>query len=444
MDREDLQSALERWDAARAELAAFPFYTLTTHEKLAMLEHVDHAQRQDLALSHNVTAAFLDDADPKVFGERSIPKVIATRLRISDADAGHRISDARDLGPRWTPTGEQLSPRLSETAAALARGDVGAKHVAEIQKALKKLPPWVGAATMVEAEQLLARLAVGMDPESLRKAAEHLLVLLDPDGDEPNDELHQRKRHLTTGRQQRDGMTPVHGLLDPETAALLDVVLAKHGKPGHNLPHDPAGLPDTRSQGQRHHDALKTGLRDLIGSGTLGQINGLPATIVATTTIDQLEQASGWADTASGTRLPVRDLIRMAGQARHYLAVFDHHHEEVLYLGRAKRCATTAQRLALFTRDKGCTRPSCTRSAFDTEVHHTTDYAKGGHTNIDQMALACKPDNLTIEDTDWTTRHHHGRTEWLPPPKLDTGQTRVNNYFHPQRYLEPVEDDDPE
>ncbi|WP_422749439.1 HNH endonuclease signature motif containing protein [Mycobacterium sp. WMMD1722] len=115
----------------------------------------------------------------------------------------------------------------------------------------------------------------------------------------------------------------------------------------------------------------------------------------------------------------------------------------MLYLGRAKRCATTAQRLALFTRDKGCTRPSCTKSAFDTEVHHTTDYAKGGHTNINEMTLACTPDNLTIEDTDWTTRHHHGRTEWLPPPKLDTGQTRVNNYFHPQRYLY-REDDDPE
>ena len=32
-----------------------------------------------------------------------------------------------------------------------------------------------------------------------------------------------------------------------------------------------------------------------------------------------------------------------------------------------------------------------------------------------------------------------GRTEWIPPPQLDTGQARVNNYHHPERYLIPDE-----
>ncbi|MEC9323818.1 MAG: HNH endonuclease, partial [Actinomycetota bacterium] len=32
-----------------------------------------------------------------------------------------------------------------------------------------------------------------------------------------------------------------------------------------------------------------------------------------------------------------------------------------------------------------------------------------------------------------------GRTEWHPPPALDTGQTRINNYHHPERYLIPDE-----
>ncbi|WP_369815906.1 DUF222 domain-containing protein [Mycobacterium sp. 852013-51886_SCH5428379] len=91
---------------------------------------------------------------------------------------------------------------------------------------------------------------------------------------------------------------------------------------------------------------------------------------MATTTLDALEKATGYAATAGGTRLPIRDLIQMAGQARHYLAVFDNHHREVLYLGRAKRCATTAQRLALFARDIGCTRPGCTKAAFDCQAHH--------------------------------------------------------------------------
>ena len=35
-----------------------------------------------------------------------------------------------------------------------------------------------------------------------------------------------------------------------------------------------------------------------------------------------------------------------------------------------------------------------------------------------------------------------GRTEWIPPPHLDTGQARVNNYHHPERYLIPDENED--
>ncbi|MCH9641714.1 MAG: hypothetical protein K0U71_08485, partial [Actinomycetia bacterium] len=41
-------------------------------------------------------------------------------------------------------------------------------------------------------------------------------------------------------------------------------------------------------------------------------------------------------------------------------------------------------------------------------------------------------------NTDWTTTTHpNGTTEWIPPPHLDTGQTRTNTYHHPQRNLLP-------
>ncbi|WP_242638700.1 HNH endonuclease signature motif containing protein [Mycolicibacterium sp. S2-37] len=138
-------------------------------------------------------------------------------------------------------------------------------------------------------------------------------------------------------------------------------------------------------------------------------------------------------------------MIRAAGQARHYLAVFDDHHKEVLYLGRAKRCATTAQRLALLARDIGCTRPGCARTAYDCEAHHSDKpWAAGGQTDIDELALACSSDHKLLDETGWTTRRRNGDTEWVPPSRLDTGQTRVNNYFHPERHLQEPEDDEPE
>ena len=66
-----------------------------------------------------------------------------------------------------------------------------------------------------------------------------------------------------------------------------------------------------------------------------------------------------------------------------------------------------------------------------------------GQTDIDELTLACGPDNRLIEKTGWRTRKRKdGRTEWLPPPDLDTGQTRINDYHHPEKYLLPEDDDD--
>jgi hypothetical protein len=41
-----------------------------------------------------------------------------------------------------------------------------------------------------------------------------------------------------------------------------------------------------------------------------------------------------------------------------------------------------------------------------------------------------------IKPGGWKTRKRKdGRTEWIPPPHLDTGQDRVNHYHHPEEYL---------
>ncbi|WP_156434561.1 HNH endonuclease signature motif containing protein, partial [Mycobacterium sp. IS-1590] len=138
------------------------------------------------------------------------------------------------------------------------------------------------------------------------------------------------------------------------------------------------------------------------------------------------------------------EVIRQGAEAHHYLAIFADHTDEILYLGRAKRLASKAQRLALFARDHGCTRPGCTASAYQCQVHHgDNDWAAGGQTNIDELTLACSPDNRRVKPGGWRTYiRKDGRTAWLPPPQLDTGQARVNNYHHPNRYLIPDEGDD--
>ena len=56
------------------------------------------------------------------------------------------------------------------------------------------------------------------------------------------------------------------------------------------------------------------------------------------------------------------------------------------------------------------------------------------------MSFACGPDNRMLHETGWSVRRRKdGRTEWIPPPNLDTGQARINFYHHPERYLIPDE-----
>jgi hypothetical protein len=456
MDREAVAAALEAWDAARAALAGLSFDGLTAQELVAVYERREYAHRQDAAIDHTVLAALKRTVTPQDFGGATLKDTLAQRLHLDPADTVRRLRDADQLGPRRSFFGEPLVPQLAATAAALARGEIAVAHVAVIQKYLKKLPRWVDAHTIDRAERDLADIATGLPPEDLDAAARHLVDVVDPDGAEPNHDEQQSKRGLHVGRQQRDGMTRIDGYLDPEAAALLDVVRAKGAAPGANLSEDPGAgdldttgpdVKDVRSTAQRDHDAFKAALRTAVGSGALGQLNGVPATIVVTTTLEELESGAGYADTGGGTRLPMRDIIRLAARSRHYLAVFDDHTEEVLYLGRAKRCATTAQRLALFARDKGCTRPGCTAPPYQCQVHHAEqDWSEGGRTDIDALTLACRRDNAMIEETEWTTRRANGRTEWIPPAILDTGQARVNHHHHPQRYLNELarDDDEPE
>ncbi|OOK78887.1 hypothetical protein BZL30_1937 [Mycobacterium kansasii] len=63
---------------------------------------------------------------------------------------------------------------------------------------------------------------------------------------------------------------------------------------------------------QRNHDALTAGLRALLASGELGRHNGLPASIIVTTTLAELEAAAGQGLTGAGTILPMSDVIRLA------------------------------------------------------------------------------------------------------------------------------------
>ncbi|WP_080738282.1 HNH endonuclease signature motif containing protein [Rhodococcoides fascians] len=228
-------------------------------------------------------------------------------------------------------------------------------------------------------------------------------------------------------------------LFDPEEAAAGAELEARAGR-------------DLRTQGQRNHDAVKAVFRQTLAAGTLGTHRGLPVTAVVSMSASDLATASGHAVTGTGSLVSIRDAIRMAAHAHHYLAVFDDD-GRALYLGRGKRLASADQRIVLIARDRGCSFPNCTRPATWSQVHHIDEWADGGNTDIDDLTFGCDCHHPLVGDgpNQWattTTGPDHpqpGRTAWHPPESVDPRRNGlVNHYHHPQEYLYPSDDPDPE
>ena len=448
------EEIVETFDALKADMNRaldLSFDTLTTPERLALLECCETFRRRLPAVEHPLINQVGAQADATELGGK-LPSALADRLRITRAEASRRIGEAADLGERKAITGESLEPILAATAEAQRTGSLGAAHVAVIRGFWHRLPDFVDVETRQKAEVQLARLGGEHRPDELGKLADKLTDCLDPDGSFA-DEDRARRRGITIGNQGSDGMSPITGHLTPEARATIDAVFAKLAAPGMCNPTDSTpcvdGPPsqriidnDTRSCAQRNHDALNAAGRALLASGGLGQHNGLPATIIVTTTLRDLESAAGKGLTGGGTLLPMSDVIRMASHAHHYLAIFDNGKAIGLY--HAKRLASPGQRIVLYAKDRGCTRPGCDVPGYWCEVHHVDEWATTHCTDIDELALACGSDHPLVEPDGWTTRKRaNGDTEWIPPPHLDHGQPRINNFHHPERLLRTDDDDDP-
>jgi hypothetical protein len=443
LDREGLTAAFDALDAAVDDVLAQGFGALTTPELLALLGRCERVRRRLPAVEHPMINQLAREATPAELGGR-LSHTVAEWTLTSRAEAARRVREATDLGERSTLTGEPLAPMLASTAAAQRRGRLGAGQVAVIRRFCHQLPGFIDPDTREHAEAQLARLGTQYRPEQLAALADRLADCLNPDGSYTDDDRAQR-RGLTLGNQQADGMSAVRGWLTPEARATFEAVLAKLAAPGMCNPNDDTpcvdGAPtqqaidrDGRSGAQRQHDGLNAGLRALLASGQLGRHNGLPASIVVTTTLAELESATGKGVTGGGTRLPISDVIRLARHAHHYLAIFDHGRAVALH--HTKRLATPGQRIVLYAKDRGCSAPGCNLPGFYCEVHHVTDYAHCRATDIDDLTFACGPHHRMLRPTGWTTRKRaNGDTEWVPPPQLDRGQPRTNTLHHPEKLL---------
>jgi hypothetical protein len=438
--RERINAALDAVDAAYDVLRDTPSTLVGNTFRIDVAARLETQDRTNRGLMYRMFGEIADPPD-EVGAVAVARSALWKRLRITPQEITRRFKLAARIQPRRSLTGPALAPELPELAAAVAAGAVGQDHIDAVCRAVDVLPACVSPTDVAAAERTLVQHAGAVDAGIVVKLGQRIADYLNPDG-LFSDEDRARRRGLHLGRQGADGMSRLSGLLDPEARAYFEAIEAAV-RPGRHQPDAGPESRDDRSSGQRCHDALKLGLKTAIASGGLGVHRGHPVTVVITTTLAELDQAAraavdpsvpmpAPARTGGGSRLPMRDVIRMAANAIHYLAVFDDHTERPLYLGRQKRIATADQRLICYARDRGCTRPNCLESGYRCEVHHSDDWGRGGRTDTDKLYFLCGCDHGMVSRGEaHTVVTESGRLGWSD----GTGPPEINHAHHPDELL---------
>ncbi|WAC57542.1 HNH endonuclease signature motif containing protein [Gordonia sp. SL306] len=446
----ELHSVLDRISVASSTPAS-------DLEVIEAAESHERAVKRMSWIGHRRVLDVSDRAAHIKAGYRSLYAFMAARLRITNPTRRRRHMEA--VAQMYSMQGELLPPACPATAAALAEGAVGPDHVEEILKTLRHIPSSVSTEDKVAAESQLAQHAREFDPATVARLGAQVIAHLDPDGSLTDDRDRARRRSLSLGKQDPQSMSTLSGTLDPITRAMFDTLLDAWAAPGMNNPDDEssprggkvdadskilkeAARQDMRSQSKRNHDALTALLKAALGGGVLGKSHrGLPPHLIVKITESELRERAGLGETAGGAHLPIKDVIELAAEAQHHLAVFADHSPEILYLGEAQRLANQSQRFALFARDgAGCTCPDCTQPFTRLEIHHAErDWADGGWTDVSDLAGACPKHNRMVGPKvgQWTTHiiregPDTGRPAWTlnsdgtGPPN----SPRVNRIHH--------------
>ncbi len=178
-------------------------------------------------------------------------------------------------------------------ADALSAGDISTSWALAIAEWTKKLPAELRAETI----RILVQAArSGASPDDVRMIAgiaEHQWRASRPDGDDDGFDDRYVQAAATFG-----GAGVIRGNLTPECAAAVQAVLEALGKK--------AGPEDTRTEGQRFHDALQQGCELLIGAKMVPDRAGAGTQVVAHIALSQLRGepgASGLEDAVIRARL---------------------------------------------------------------------------------------------------------------------------------------------
>ena len=237
---------------------------------------------------------------------------------------------------------------------------------------------------------------------------------------------HQRSRRFAKVRTSvDDGMTVLYGRFDPITGALIETALSRKMDELWRE-EDPR---DRATPGQRMADALvQLVTREDTDQDGDGRVRGPRLLLIAD--YDVISRELGNGRLGDGTPVPVQKIRDLACQSDILPAVF-RGVSQPLDLGRSRRIASPAQRVALVARDKACV--GCGATANWCQAHHIIPWAVGGNTDLDDMCLLCSRCHHRVHDDRWQVRKSAtGKYHLRPPLKNDrrTSTRRNPNNRH--------------
>jgi len=321
--------------------------------------------RRAQAVQGEILAEMQSRGAPQTFGYADVEAVVKdvvhcdrpeAKARVRRALACHAFSEGTRRVPASAPA----------TAAALAEGAIGARHVDSIVRTLAEMPGTVPEEERLGYEKILADLARESPPAAVDRAGRHLLERIEQDHlrPDPAEPPPPSARELNWA-WNRDRQLCFAGRLDAVSGALFEKLLSPLAKPRPG----PAGERDTRPIDQRQGDAFAELLNYTQRAADLPMEAGEKPALILTMSLGDL-RGRGEPPLLNGDMPITAEQARLlACDARVIPAVLGNS-GEVLDLGRETRLATTPQRRALGLRDRGCVFPGCTRPSNWCQAHH--------------------------------------------------------------------------
>jgi hypothetical protein len=305
----------------------------------------------------------------------------------------------RSEASRFTTVGRML-PGHPQIGDALRGGRMNLEHARAISICLRKISP--GLRDVVEKE--LIKLSEEVDPDSLARFAREIADRL---GGNESAEAAAQRRYASRWLRIRstfDGMHHLDGMLDPESAAILNAAL-------HPLLAK-LSAEDDRTAAQRMADGLVTIAELALRSHDLPELGGEPAQIIATLPADDLHAAVseiiGKTGLLNGQPVTITTIRKWACDAGIIPAVLSGD-GEVLDLGRSTPTWSTAQRRALRIEDRGCGWPGCHEPLHRCRIHHIDWWSHGGHTTTKRGIHLCPFHHHVVHHTNWNINRDHNR-----------------------------------